>query len=404
MGPSDMPSKSPSTSPTPKPSDAPYKIGTPSRDPSQSTMSPSEYPSITPSGFPSYSPSSIPSNLPSISPSAFTYSPTTQLPTTSTPTLIQSVNNGISGQVASNDASLLNVTVGVIIGALVSCVLMMGCVICMLYKRRDAKRKEQIHIQMGNSDDYHATMSQSEYASDHRRVDSKASNYNVAETQVIVSKVPDVVVHNIVPPAPPHGVAPRSKKIKSIVVEAPGAAKNHGSSRKNTESDSHMYGTQTLGGDKMTLIGYDDMITADGNVDDGDVVTSGFIGDGSMTQTPGNTNSMLGGQAGKTINAFKLRQLRESMAVAEVKPLPNTFNEHEGIGTSAQEVAGWLNSIGMDAYYNSFVKSGFNTMNFIKQINDMSYLAMLDPPINNLAHRILIFRNIQAMTEDVADV
>merc|ERR1712083_775272 len=142
------------------------------------------------------------------------------------------------------------------------------------------------------------------------------------------------------------------------------------------------------------------MVTDDG--DGGvDQETAGFIGDGSMTSTQSPNLSV---QANKTINAFKLRQLRESMAIAEDKALPNTFQEDEGIGTGAKEVAAWLNNIGMDRYYTSFVNSGFNTMQFIQQIDDMSYLKMLDPPITNLAHRLLIFKKISAMTEDVGDV
>lgn len=61
-------------------------------------------------------------------------------------------------------------------------------------------------------------------------------------------------------------------------------------------------------------------------------------------------------------------------------------------------------SIEMDAYYNSFVNSGFNTLEFVQQIDDISYLAMLDPPITNLAHRLLIFKNILSMTGQAGDV
>merc|ERR1712083_142463 len=180
--------------------------------------------------------------------------------------------------------------------------------------------------------------------------------------------------------------------------------------RKNTESheDSQMYAGQTLG-DKMTLVGYDEMMTDDGNGNNYDATpngnewTSGFIGAGSGDGSQETTQ--LSVQANKTINAFKLKQLRASVygSADDNKPLPESFSVNEGMDTGAKAVAGWLNSIGMDQYYNSFVNSGFNTMQYIKQIDDMSYLAMLDPPISNLAHKILIIKSISKMTDDVGD-
>ena len=259
-------------------------------------------------------------------------------------------------------------------------------------------------MQMSKSHEYQAAMSQSPLVDTASNAPYAFGEQNVQETQVIVPKVPKDVVpnhQNVVP----RGVVPRpQRKIKSIVVEGPGAVNyvpklKKNASRKGTESmeDSQMYAGNTLG-NQTTLVGYDEMVTSDGSMNNTDEWTAGFIGDGSITH-PAN----LSAQANKTINAFKLRQLRDSM-VAEDKPLPETFDENEGFDTGAKEVAEWLHSIKMDAYYNSFVNSGFNTLKFVQQIDDMSYLEMLDPPITNLAHRLLIFKNIMSMTGHAGDV
>ena len=235
---------------------------------------------------------------------------------------------------------------------------------------------------MSKSSEYHAEMSQSPLVDTGPKAPNVLGEQNVQEAGVIVG-------NKILPPQP---IVQIPKNTNTVVVEGPGAAnyvakQEKNAPRKNTESndeDSQMYAGQ--------LIGYDEMVTTDGSMNDTAKWTAGFIGDGSMTQ-PANLSM----QANKTINAFKLRELRDSM-VAEDKPLPNIC-ENEGFDTGAKEIAEWLHSIEMDAYYNSFVNSGFNTLKFVQQIDDMSYLAMLDPPITNLAHRLLIFKNVSSMRQ-----